>query len=65
MIYNLFRGFSKFYENQNVWDFLGHGRFHKKIGHDRFSRFDVYRLQTSKQTNKHQNGRQGNYIKKM
>jgi len=27
---------------------------HKKFGPDRFSRFDVYWIQTNKQTNRHQ-----------
>ena len=33
----------------------GHVMFHKKFGPDRFSRFDVYWIQTNKQTPKHPN----------
>ena len=29
----------------------GHARLHKKFGPDRLIRFDVYRIQTNKQTN--------------
>ena len=36
-------------------------RFHKKFGHDRFSRFDVYWIQTDRQTNK-QTPRQAKFI---
>ena len=31
----------------------GHVMSHKKFGPDRFSRFDVYWIQTNKQTNRH------------
>ena len=34
---------------------------HKKFGPDRFSRFDVYRIQTDRHTNKHHN-RQAKFI---
>ena len=56
------RGFSKFNENKffvggwffNYWSFTllpkGHVRSHTNFGPCRFSRFDVYRLQTNKQT---------------
>ena len=33
----------------------GHARSHKKCGADRFSRFDVYWIQTDRQTNKQTN----------
>ena len=40
----------KFWSSVNLpW---GHVRFHKKFGPDRFSRFDVYWIQTDKQTDK-------------
>ena len=32
--------------------FWGHEKFHTKFGPDRFSRFDVYWIQTDRQTNK-------------
>ena len=58
-----FCGFSKIFKNQilikaNFWKLSlnlpwGHARSHKKFGPDRFSRFDVYWLQTNKQTPRH------------
>ena len=39
----------------------GHARLHKKFGPDRFSRFDVYWMQTKNKTNK-QTDRQAKFI---
>ena len=43
---------------------------HKKFGADRFSRFDVYWIQTNKQTNRHakfilDNGKKGKWSDKL
>ena len=45
--------------NNNLADFIkfffkfSNARSHKKFGPDRFSRFNVYWIQTDRQTNKH------------
>ena len=69
----MFRAFSTFtriktfkHKFLKFWSFnkpsLGSVRSHAKFGPDRFSRFDVYWVQTNKQSNKKQTGKQSIYI---